>query len=37
MMCISSFTIGDLGEPYCTIPGEHLKLFNKFLGRLSMV
>ena len=29
---ISSFTIGDPGEPYCMIPGEQLKLLNKFLG-----
>ena len=29
---ISSFTIGDPGEPYCMIPGERLKLLNKFLG-----
>ena len=24
--------IGEPGEPYCTIPGNHLKLLNKFLG-----
>ena len=24
--------IGDLGESYCMIPGEHLKLLNKFMG-----
>ena len=29
---ISSFTIRELGEPYCMIPGDHLKLLNKFLG-----
>ena len=29
---ISTFTIGELGEPYCTILDEHLKLLNKFLG-----
>ena len=32
---ISSFTIGEPGEPYCTIPGDHLKLLNKFLGLTS--
>ena len=29
---ISTFTTGEPGEPYCTIPDEHLKLLNKFLG-----
>ena len=29
---ISKFTIGKLGEPYCTIPIKSLKLLNKFLG-----
>ena len=29
---MSMFMIGEPGEPYCTIPGEHLKLLNKFLG-----
>ena len=29
---ISTFTIGEPGEPYCTIPGECMKLLNKFLG-----
>ena len=29
---ISKFTIGEPEEPYCTIPVEHLKLLNKFLG-----
>ena len=29
---ISTFIIGELGEPYCTIPDERLKLLNKFLG-----
>ena len=29
---ISTCTIGEPGEPYCMIPGEHLKLLNKFLG-----
>ena len=29
---ISTCTIGELGEPYCTIPDECLKLLNKFLG-----
>ena len=29
---ISTFMIGEPGEPYCTIPDEHLKLLNKFLG-----
>ena len=29
---ISTFTIGELGEPYCTILDERLKLLNKFLG-----
>ena len=29
---ISSFTIGEKGEPYCKIPGDRLKLLNKFLG-----
>ena len=29
---ISTFTIGEPGEPYCTIPDECLKLANKFLG-----
>ena len=32
IFCISTFTIGEPGEPYCTIPGECLKLLNKFLG-----
>ena len=26
---ISSFTIGELGEPYCMIPVQRLKLLNK--------
>ena len=25
---------GEPGEPYCTIPTDRLKLFNKFLGTL---
>ena len=29
---ISTFIIGEPGEPYCTIPDECLKLLNKFLG-----
>ena len=29
---ISTFIIGEPGEPYCTIPDERLKLLNKFLG-----
>ena len=29
---ISTFIIGELGEPYCTIPSDRLKLLNKFLG-----
>ena len=29
---ISTFTIGEPGEPYCTIPDERLKPLNKFLG-----
>ena len=28
---ISTFTTGEPGEPYCTIPEERLKLLNKFL------
>ena len=32
---ISTFTIGEPGEPYCTIPDEHLKLLNKFLGPIT--
>ena len=32
IFCISAFIIGELGEPYCTIPDECLKLLNKFLG-----
>ena len=28
---ISSFMTGDPGEPYCMIPGECLKLLNKFI------
>ena len=32
IFCISTFTIGELGEPYCMIPDECLKLLNKFLG-----
>ena len=28
----STCMIGELGEPYCTIPDECLKLLNKFLG-----
>ena len=31
---ISAFVAGEPGEPYCTIPRDHLKLFNKFLGTL---
>ena len=27
---ISAFTIGEPGEPYCTIPGERLKLLTLF-------
>ena len=37
---ISTFTIGEPGEPYCTIPIKSLKLLNKFWGttmRLSFV
>ena len=29
---ISTFMIGEPGQPYCTIPDERLKLLNKFLG-----
>ena len=29
---ISTFIIGEPGEPYCMIPDEHLKLLNNFLG-----
>ena len=29
---ISTFIIGEPGEPYCMIPDKHLKLLNKFLG-----
>ena len=29
---ISTFIIGESGEPYCTIPDERLKLLNKFPG-----
>ena len=29
---ISTFIIGEPGEPYCMIPDERLKLLNKFLG-----
>ena len=29
---MSTFIIGEPGEPYCTIPGDHFKLLNKFLG-----
>ena len=29
---ISTFIIGEPGEPYCMIADEHLKLLNKFLG-----
>ena len=32
---ISTFTIGEPGEPYCMIPDEHLKLLNKFLGVIT--
>ena len=32
ILCMSTFMIGEPGEPYCTIPGECLKLLNKFLG-----
>ena len=32
IFCIPTFTIGELGQPYCTIPDKHLKLLNKFLG-----
>ena len=28
---MSTFTIGEPGEPYCRIPADHLKLLNKFL------
>ena len=31
---ISTFTTGQPGEPYCTIPGKYLKLLNKFLGTI---
>ena len=31
---MSAFTIGELGEPYCMIPGDCLKLLNKFLGAI---
>ena len=31
-ICISSFKIGDPGEPYCIIPGECLKLLNQVYG-----
>ena len=27
---ISTFIYGELGEPYCMIPDERLKLLNKF-------
>ena len=29
---ISTFIVGEPGEPYCKIPIKHLKLLNKFLG-----
>ena len=29
---MSTFIIGEPGEPYCTIPDNRLKLLNKFLG-----
>ena len=29
---ISSFIIGEPGEPYCKIPAECIKILNKFLG-----
>ena len=31
---ISAFVAGEPGETYCTIPRDHLKLFDKFLGML---
>ena len=31
-MRMSTFIIGEPGEPYCKIPVEQLKLLNKFLG-----
>ena len=32
IFCISTFTIGEQGEPYCMIPVEHLRLLDRFLG-----
>ena len=32
---ISKFIVGKLGEPYCVIPIEHLKILSKFLGMTS--
>ena len=29
---MSTFIIGEPGEPYCMIPSDRLKLLNKFLG-----
>ena len=29
---ILSFIIGELGEPYCKIPAERIKILNKFLS-----
>ena len=31
---MSTFTIGEPGEPYCTIPRDRFKLLNKFLGAI---
>ena len=31
---MSAFTIGEPGEPYCMVPGEHLKLLNKLLAAI---
>ena len=31
---ISTFMVGEPGEPYCTIPDERLKLLNEFLGAI---
>ena len=32
---ISTFTIGEPGEPYCIIPSEKLNILKTFLGNLK--
>ena len=34
IFCMSTFIIGEPGQPYCMIPSDRLKLLNKFLGAI---